>query len=207
MGKYSIGLKAKGKPIKTYYTLSKGKTDEQERVALVKGIKQIQNMTNKRVRELQAYETETGYTPKALQDLRESGYGAGISTKGDIDLLREQYRAGIHFLQEQSSTIRGVRRAVKELNESLNESLDLHGKDKIKLSLDEYDRFQKLAERFYSERAKQWYYKANAGTRERSTLQEVANREIMKLLQMKDIDSALSLADKRITEIYRTGKI
>lgn len=200
--RHNIGLEARGKKVKTYYDLiaHHGRVSETEEVErLKKGIRQIQNIVQKRIKRLEAYEKKTGIKSGALEALRETGFGKGVSTRGDIDTLRESYQAGVQFLKSKQSTIKGIEESKKSIEASLRE---VGWKSKKGLTGIQYERYQTLAKKFYSEEAKMIYYMRAMGTMDRETLRKTANEEIKKLLRIGNIDEALNRADKRLEKMY-----
>lgn len=209
----NIGIKAQGHYIKTLYGVTEGKTGEKEYEALKHGLKQMQNLVNKRIDKLLKLEKETGMTSPALQDLRETGYGKGVSLRGygtDTDSLRDQYKAMIEFLKDKTSTREGVIRNMLDIEADLRKvgwrpEGEKEGADydnlTVHLSGDEYEKFKALAKKFYDEQTK-WQFYQITGTHDQDALREAANKEIMELLDKGDLKTVLDMADDRMNEMY-----
>lgn len=197
-----LKIKARGHYIKSLYDLTRGKEGEAEYQALKKGIKQVQNLVNKRIKKLKAFESETGITSPALQQLRETGRGAGISAKGDIDTMRETYKAAYDFVKQDTSTIPGIKENVDEILSDLHK-VGYRGK---KLTNYQYNKFKNLAKKFYSETSKYALYRASGGRVSQAELRAHMNKEIAKLLNKGGLNTVLTMAEKRINEIQATKR-
>lgn len=218
----NIGIWAGGSKIKTYYELTKGTYGEEERKRLQKGIKQIQNLTNKRIKKLLKFEKETGYTSPALKKLRETGLEGGLSVRGSLDQLRKQYKNALNFLRDATSTIPGAKEHVKKLSDLLqkqgwvpyqeneNGQQKIYTPDEIEnakrdLNSEEYEIVKELQEMFFKEMNKNIIYKASGGTVERETLRQIINEEISNLLSNGDIESVVERARERLDIIDENG--
>lgn len=220
----NIGIQAAGKMIKTLYGLTEGKEGAEEHAALKAGLKQIQNLTNKRINKLVQLEAETGLTSPALKKLRETGYAQGVSVKRfgtDTDTLREQYKAMLDFLKDKTSTKEGVTRNMIEIEQDLRDAgwrpegeegpvvHDEEGHviwDRLNpnLSADQYEKFKALANVFYDEQAKYKFY-LMLGTHDQETIQNQIGQEIVELMDKGDLDTVLFMAEQRLNEIYQAN--
>lgn len=218
----NIGVKAKGRYIKTLYELTRGKEGEAEREALKGGLRQIQNLANKRIEKLVALEKETGVTAPALHKLRQTGFAHGVSLKGygtDSDQYREQYKAFLDFLKDSTSTREGVTRNIIEIEQAIRDAgwrpegeegpieRDKEGHviwDRLHptLSADQYEKFKALAEKFYDEHSKYKFY-LMLDTKSQDSLQSQIGQEIIALLDQGDLDTVLQMAEQRLQQIYR----
>lgn len=218
----NIGVKASGKMVKTLYAITEGKEGEAEHAALKQGLKQIQNLANKRINKLLKLEEETGATSPALKKLRETGYAKGVSVKGygtDTDTLRDQYKAMLEFLKDKTSTREGVTRNMIEIEQDLRDAgwrpegeegpvkRDKEGHviwDRLNptLSADQYEKFKALAEKFYDEQSKYKFY-LQAGNHDQDEMRARINKEIVDIMDQGDLDTVLQMAKDRLQVIYR----
>ena len=208
----NIGVKASGKMVKTLYAVTEGKEGAEEHAALKAGLKQIQNLANKRINKLVKLEEETGVTSPALKKLRETGYAKGVSVKGygtDTDTLRDQYKAMLEFLKDKTSTREGVIRNMLDIEKELKEAgWRPGGKDTddltVHLTAEQYDKFKRLSEYFYSEQNKYKFY-MNSGSHDQEELRDAINKEITRLMDQGDLDTVMMMAEERMDEIYMHG--
>lgn len=207
--------------VKTLYAVTKGKEGAEEHAALKAGLKQIQNLTNKRINKLLKLEEETGVTSPALKKLRETGYAKGVSVKGygtDTDTLRDQYKAMLEFLKDKTSTREGVTRNMIEIEQELRDAgwrpkgekepvvRDDEGHviwDRLNptLSADQYDKFKALAEKFYDEQSKYKFYLL-AGNHDQDEMKDMINKEIIDLMDKGDLDTVLQMAEDRLNRLF-----
>lgn len=208
----NIGVKASGKMVKTLYALTEGKEGAEEHAALKAGLKQIQNLVNKRINKLVQLEAETGVTSPALKKLRETGYAKGVSVKGygtDTDTLRDHYKAMLEFLKDKTSTREGVTRNMLEIEKELKEAgWRPVGKDTdnltVHLTAEQYEKFKRLSEYFYSEQNKYKFY-MNSDNHDQEELRDAINKEITRLMDQGDLDTVMMMAEERMEEIYMQG--
>lgn len=211
--KHNIGIEARGKMIKTLYDLTaKAAGPKEEYQALKGGLNQIRKITNQRIETLVRMEQTTGYTSPALRELRESGFGGGISTRGygetgeGLQGLREQYKALTTFLRRETSTATGLRERKARIEEDLyNAGFRGPRGGHLRLSKEQLTRYDDLAAKFYSETAKNIYYRASGGKVDQETLRARANAEIAKIMLEGDLDNALDNAQARLLEINEQG--
>ena len=209
----NIGVKAKGRYVKTLYELTRGKEGEAEREALKGGLRQIQNLANKRIEKLVALEKETGVTAPALHELRQTGFAHGVSLKGygtDSDQYREQYKAFLDFLKDKTSTREGVTRNMLDIQKELIEAgWKPNGEDvpsdtlQVHMTAEQYEKFKALATEFYDEQNKYRFYLQSDANHNQDNLRETINKEIVALLDEGDLDTVLQMAKNRMEEIYR----
>ena len=198
--------------VKTLYAVTEGKEGAEEHAALKAGLKQIQNLANKRINKLVKLEEETGVTSPALKKLRETGYAKGVSVKGygtDTDTLRDQYKAMLEFLKDKTSTREGVTRNMLEIEKELKEAgWRPGGKDTddltVHLTAEQYEKFKRLSEYFYSEQNKYKFY-MNSGSHDQEELRDAINKEITRLMDQGDLDTVMMMAEERMDEIYMHG--
>lgn len=206
--RHNIGIVARGTKVKTYYDLiaHDGRVTEEEEIKrLKKGIKQIQNIVHKRIKRLTAYEQKTSITSPALKELRGTGFGLGVSTRGDVEMLRESYKAGVRFLSNETSTIKGQEEHKKRISDALREA-----GWKKEITNQQYERYKALAKKFYSEQAKMVYYLTTRMGMSREKLRKTANKEIMKLMRRKKsmgLDELMDLAEQRIDQMYEKAML
>ena len=210
----NIGIKAKGKMVKTMYALTEGKEGTEELAAIKAGLRQIQNLTNKRIDKLVKLEKETGVTSPALKKLRETGYGKGVSVRGygtDTDTLRDEYKAMLEFLKDKTSTREGTVRNMLEIEKDLRDAgWKPEGKEvadgdlTVHLTAEQYEKFKKLSEFFYSEQNKYKFY-MQSGSHDQDELRDAINNEIIRLMDQGDLDTVMDMAEDRMEEIYVHG--
>lgn len=206
MSKLDYSIWAKGRKVKTYYGLTKdATTNEEEAAALRRGISDISNLVYKRVKRLEEFEQETGITSPALQKFRETGYSKDYTKRGDLDKLREKYKAMTSFISNESSKVKGTKEGVKKIEEALRE-IGWEPEEGT-MTGDEYTKFKALEKVFYSEQYKTAYYNASGGYLTQEELRQVANAEIARLLNAGDLETVLEMAKDRLDEINETGDL
>lgn len=210
MSKYSIGVKSRGKMVKTYYEVIKGKNQSEQFTALRSGLNQIQNIVYKRIKRLESFESETGITSPALKRLRAAGFGEGVrlqqpkgSREDETDYLRRQYKALTAFLQEGSSKVKGIKEDISRIISDLKE-VGYEPEDGS-ITGDEYEKFKALADKFYSEQAKAQYYR-QSGYMTQAELQETANSLIASIMaEGGSLEQMLAAADNLLDVIAEDG--
>lgn len=204
MSKYSIGISARGKKIKTYFETIKGKNLKEQEQSLKAALRQVQNIVYKRVNRLTAYEQKTGITSPALARLREAVPAEGVNLRGkDLDQLRQQYKALTYFLQDKTSTVKGLQAEVKGIVEDLKAAgYEMEGST---ITGDEYQKFKALADKFYSESAKMLYYR-QSGYMTQAELQETANSLISRVMEQGGtLEEMFSEANNILDSIAEEG--
>lgn len=205
MSKYSIGINALGKRIKTFYEVIRGKTRPQQETALRAALNQIQNIMYKRIKRLKAYEKKHGITSPALRRLRESGYGNGVSLRGaNLDKMQTQYKAFTAFLQDDTSTIKGLQKRLKGIEKDLS-NVGYKPENGKHITGEEYEKFRKLADKFYSETTKALYYR-QSGYMTQAELKSTANAFIADIMDGGGtIDEMLDRAEEYIDALTEDG--